>query len=201
MYQLPALKFNYDDLEPFIDEETMRVHHTKHHQTYTDKLNDALAKYPELFDKDLKTLIYQAENLLPEEIRNAVINNGGGFLNHSFFWEILGKNMNEANLPKEEMINKLITEKYGDYTEFKKQFKEKALSLFGSGWTWLCLDSSGQLEIINTNNQNLLPADKKALLTLDLWEHAYYLKYQNRRAEYVEAFFEVIDWNRVVQNI
>lgn len=197
IYEIPSLSYKYGDLEPFIDEATMRVHHTKHHQTYADKLNAVLEKYPDLQEKDLTTLIRGAEKLLLEDIQTAVINNGGGFLNHSFWWNILGKPTGENNLPAGTTIGVMIDEQYGNYEEFKKQFKDKALSLFGSGWTWLVLAEKGKLEIMNTANQNLLSKDKRAIMTLDLWEHAYYLKYQNRRTEYIDAFFQVIDWKRV----
>lgn len=199
MYEIPSLTYKYGDLEPFIDEATMRVHHTKHHQAYTDKLNTALEKYPDLKEKDLVTLIQQAEKLLPEDIRSAVVNNGGGFLNHSFWWSILGKPVDKENKPEGTTIGVMLDDQYGGYEEFKKQFKEKALGLFGSGWTWLCTSDTdaGKLEIINTANQNLLPQGKQSIIALDLWEHAYYLKYQNRRAEYVDAFFSVVDWDSV----
>lgn len=199
MYEIPSLTYKYADLEPFIDETTMRVHHTKHHQAYTDKLNVALGEQPDLFVKDLATLIRQAEKLLPENIRATVINNGGGFLNHSFWWNILGKpdEKNKDNKPDGTTIGVMIEDQYGNYEEFRKQFKEKALSLFGSGWTWLSISELGNLEIINTTNQNILPENKQAIIAVDLWEHAYYLKYQNRRTEYLDAFFHVVDWNKV----
>jgi len=197
IYEIPSLKYGYGDLEPFIDEATMRVHHIKHHQTYADKVNAALEKYPDLRENDLMMMVRQAEKILPEDIRVTIINNGGGFLNHSFWWSILGKPEDEKNLPNKTTLGVMIDNQYGSYEEFKKQFKEKALSLFGSGWTWLCTSTDGKLEIINTTNQNLLAIDKQAVLVLDLWEHAYYLKYQNRRAEYVDAFFRVVDWDNV----
>jgi len=197
MYEIPSLPYGYGDLEPYIDEETMRIHHSKHHQAYTDKLNMALEKYPELADKDLTGLIQQADKLLPEDIRLAIINNGGGYLNHSFFWSILAKPSDQDNQPQGSGIGSLIEQNFGSYADFKNKFKEKSLSLFGSGWTWLVLNSDNKLDIINTTNQNLPPAEVKILLGLDLWEHAYYLRYQNRRAEYVEAFFHVIDWKKI----
>ncbi len=200
MYEIPSLIYKYGDLEPHIDEATMRVHHTKHHQAYTDKLNAALEKYPDLQEKDLATLIYQAETMLPEDICSAVINNGGGFLNHNFWWNILGKPKDETNKPEGTTIGVMIDEQYGSYDQFKTEFKDKALGLFGAGWTWLAI-SNNKLEIINTANQNLLPSDKKALLGLDVWEHAYYLKYQNRRTEYVDAFFHIIDWKKVDEQL
>lgn len=197
IYEIPSLPYKYGELEPFIDETTMRVHHTKHHQTYADKVNAALEKYPDLLEKDLTTLIRQADKLLPEEIRGTVVNNGGGFLNHSFWWSVLGKPANKENKPDGTTIGVTIEDQYGTFDDFKEAFKDKAMGLFGSGWTWLAVNASGALEIINTANQNLLPADKQPVLLLDLWEHSYYLMYQNRRAEYIDAFFHVIDWNNV----
>lgn len=192
-YQLPSLPYDYASLEPFIDESTMRVHHDKHHQTYTDKLNVALEKYPDLAGVDLVELIRAAETKLPTDIRLAVINNGGGYLNHSFFWTVLAKPIEKENKPV-GVLAKAIDEQFGGFDQFKKKFTASALALFGSGWTWLLADPAGRLEIVNTPNQNLSPAGQTPLLVLDLWEHAYYLKYQNRRPEYVDAFWSVIDW-------
>jgi len=196
MYEIPSLPYKYGDLEPYIDEPTMRVHHTKHHQTYADKLNAALEKYPELREKDLTMLIRQASAQLPEDIRSAAVNNGGGYLNHSFFWQVLGKPADADNKPAGTTIGVMLEDQFGSYDNFRTAFKEKATGLFGSGWTWLLLDSGGKLEIVNTANQDLPPEGRKILITLDLWEHAYYLKYQNRRAEYVDAFWHVVDWKK-----
>ena len=190
-YKLPKLEFEYDALEPFIDEATMKVHHDKHHQTYLDKLNKALENYPELAKKPAEELL-KSLNKIPGEIRTAVRNNGGGYVNHSLFWIILKKDI-EFN----GKIKKLIEKDFGSFENFKKEFSEKAMSLFGSGWTWLVI-SDGKLEMANTPNQDSPLSDgKKPILALDLWEHAYYLKYQSKRAEYVEAFFNVINWEKV----
>jgi len=190
-YELPELGFEYNALEPFIDEATMRVHHDKHHQGYTDKLNKAIGSHPELFEKTAEELLENL-NVIPEDIKTAVRNNGGGYVNHNLFWEILKKDV-EIN----GKIKELIERDFGSFENFKKEFSERAMSLFGSGWTWLILDG-GKLNIVNTSNQDTpISEGKKPILTLDIWEHAYYLKYQNRRVEYVEAFFNVINWDKV----
>ena len=197
MHTLPVLQFNFDALEPYIDTETMRIHHDKHHQTYVDKLNAALDKHPELHSK---TLISLLENLdsVPEDIRTAVRNHGGGHFNHSFFWQILKINNNEE--PGEELM-KAITRDFISFDNFKKQFTEIASTQFGSGWTWLSLNGEGKLEIQSTTLQDTpIMNGGKPILGLDIWEHAYYLKYQNRRAEYVEAFWNIINWEEVKRN-
>lgn len=189
--KIENLPYEYNALEPFIDEATMKIHHDKHHQAYYYKLMKALENHPELETKTVNELL---KNLgqVPEDIRTAVKNNGGGFVNHDFFWKILKKDVKISGKIKEA-----IQVRFGSFEDFKKEFVEKAMSLFGSGWTWLILDGEN-LEIINTSNQDTPISDgKKPLLTLDLWEHAYYLKYQNRRADYVEAFFNVINWDKV----
>jgi Fe-Mn family superoxide dismutase len=191
---LPKLGYEYNSLEPFIDEKTMILHYTKHHQGYVDKLNKALEKYPKLLEKHAEELLKEISKI-PKDIRTVVVNNGGGHVNHSFFWKILKKGVN-INGEVLEAINN----SFGDFDNFKKMFKESALGLFGSGWAWLVLDKK-KLKIVTTHNQNspisegLIP-----VLGIDVWEHAYYLKYQNRRAEYVDAFFNVINWDAVNQN-
>ncbi|MCX6713078.1 MAG: superoxide dismutase [Candidatus Vogelbacteria bacterium] len=197
MYEIPNLPYKYTDLEPYFDEATMKVHQLKHHQTYADKLNAALEGHPDLAEKDLIALIRRADKDIPVEIRPTIVNNGGGYLNHSFFWEILGKPAKPDNKPDGTTIGVALEDQFGSYDDFKKKFSERALALFGSGWTWLLIDVDGKLSIENTANQNLPEEKKVALLVLDLWEHAYYLKYQNRRAEYIEAFYHVIDWKAV----
>ncbi|MDP3992015.1 MAG: superoxide dismutase, partial [Nanoarchaeota archaeon] len=174
---------------------TMEIHHTKHHQTYVDKLNKALEKYPKLQKNSAEDLIKNL-NVIPEDIRAAVKNHGGGHVNHSFFWQILKKGVE----PKGEIL-KAINKKFKGIDTFKEQFKDAATTLFGSGWAWLVVNSQGELEIIKTPNQdspitnNMVP-----VLGLDVWEHAYYLKYQNRRNEYADAFFQVINWEKVNEN-
>lgn len=195
MHTLPTLPYNYDALEPVIDAETMKLHHTKHHQTYIDKLNAALEAYPELASKSVEELIGNLETV-PEAIKKAVQNHGGGHANHSLFWTLLapaGTTSYEGS-----SAGKLIDATFGNLDEFKKQFTENALSLFGSGWVWLVKDASGQTVITKYPNQDSpLMTGAKPLLGLDVWEHAYYLKYQNRRAEYVENWFKIINWQTV----
>lgn len=191
---LPILPYAYNALEPYIDEQTMKLHHTKHHQAYVDKLNLALEQYIQLQKKPVEELIKNI-NKIPEEIRTQVRNNGGGHLNHSFFWPLLKKNVKISG-----EIEKAIRKKFGSYEKFKEEFSKSALALFGSGWTWFVLKNN-KLEIINTQNQNSpLSENMIPLLTIDVWEHAYYLKYQNRRIEYIEAFFNIINWNKVNEN-
>lgn len=194
MYEISSLKYKYSDLEPHLNEETMRIHHTKHHQTYVDKLNAALEPYPDLAKLSVGELLSDLTKV-PEAIRQAVINNGGGHFNHSFFWEIIGPN---GGKPLEQTVT-LIDRDFGNFANFEKSFKDAATKLFGSGWTWLILDKAKKLTIISTPNQDV-PLGQ-LVLAIDLWEHAYYLKYQNRRAEYIDAFFKIINWDQVEKNI
>ncbi len=198
MHKIKPLKYEYNSLEPFIDEQTMIIHHDKHYQTYIDKLNSILENYSEFQKINPKQLIKEI-NKLPEEIKISVKNFGGGIVNHDFFFRILKKNTK----PSGEIL-KRIEKKFGNYEKFKEEFSKKAAGLFGSGWTWLVLDKNNELEIINTFNQDSpLPFGMKPLITIDVWEHAYYLKYQNRRADYIENFFNVINWeevNKILKN-
>lgn len=197
MHNLPVLQYNFDALEPYIDAQTMQIHHDKHHQAYVDKLNAALDKHPELYSKSLISLL-QSLDSVPEDIRLAVRNHGGGHFNHSFFWQLLKINKDEE--PGEELMN-AINNDFGSLENFKEQFTEIASNQFGSGWTWLSLTSSGKLEIQSTPLQdNPVMKGDKPILGLDVWEHAYYLKYQNRRAEYVAAFWNIINWEEVSRN-
>ena len=191
-HELPELGYAYDSLEPFIDEQTMKIHHDKHHQGYVNKLNDVLKDYPELMDKPVLNLIREIENV-SKEIRQKVKDVGGGHLNHSFFWTIIKKG---TSIEEKEIANE-INKKFGSFEKFKEEFAQSASTLFGSGWTWLVLNNN-ELEIINTNNQES-PVSKGMipLITIDVWEHAYYLKYQNKRAEYIQNFFNVINWEEV----
>jgi Fe-Mn family superoxide dismutase len=191
-HTLPPLPYAYDALEPHIDEATMRIHHTKHHQTYVDKLNAALEKHPALFGKSVAELVRHLETV-PEDIRGAVRNHGGGHWNHTFFWESMTPGGSELN----GKLKAAIIATWGGFEEFKQAFTTSALNLFGSGWTWL-VDCDGKLEIINTPNQdNPLTSGKTVILGIDLWEHAMYLRYQNRRAEYLGAWWNVVDWRAV----
>ncbi|MFH0875689.1 MAG: superoxide dismutase [archaeon] len=190
-HTLPELDYSYNALEPFIDETTMKIHHTKHHQAYIDKLNTALDAYPELQKKEIKELLANIESV-PEKIRAAVRNHGGGHYNHSFFWKILKK----SSIPKGE-INKEIEKTFGSFDLFKTEFSNAAISIFGSGWQWLVLDK-GKLALISIQNQDSpLSLGKTPIIGLDVWEHAYYLKYQNKRADYISAFFNVINWTEI----
>jgi superoxide dismutase, Fe-Mn family len=190
-FSLPKFPYAYDALEPYIDARTMEIHYTKHHQTYVDKLNAALKGHEPLQDRSVEQLIRNL-NEIPEAIRTAVRNHGGGHANHSFFWPLLKKEVDFKG-PAPDAINK----KYGGFNQFKEQFSNVATLLFGSGWAWLTV-SRGEIEIVSTANQDSpISQGKTPILGLDVWEHAYYLKYQSRRAEYVEAFFNVIDWEKV----
>lgn len=190
-HSLPPLPYDYNALEPFIDEQTMRIHHTKHHQTYVDKLNAALSGRGEFESLKVDELLKNL-NTVPEEIRTAVRNHGGGHSNHSFFWPLLKKNISFGGA-----ISEGIIKEFGSFEKFRDDFSNRATLLFGSGWTWLTVDN-GKLEIITTPNQDSpLSLGKTPVLGLDVWEHAYYLKYQNRRPDYIKAFFEIINWEKV----
>ena len=190
-HTLPKLGYAYDALEPYIDAQTMEIHYTKHHQTYITKLDAALQGHADLEVKSAETLIADLA-AIPENIRTAVRNHGGGTANHNFFWTILAKGTTFRG-PVSEAIKK----QFGDFDQFKTQFSTAAANLFGSGWAWLVF-SNGKLEILTTPNQDSpLSAGKVPIVGLDVWEHAYYLKYQNRRPEYIEAFFKIINWNKV----
>jgi Fe-Mn family superoxide dismutase len=192
-HELPELGYSYDALEPFIDEKTMQIHHTKHHQAYVDKLNKAL-EGTGLENQSAEDLLKDIDKL-PKDKKQAIINNGGGHVNHTFFWKILKKDIK----PSDEILE-AINKKFGSFDEFKEKFKEAATTLFGSGWTWLVVSDS-EIEILQTKNQDSpLSQGKIPVLGLDLWEHAYYLKYQNKRPEYIDAFFNVINWDKVNEN-
>ena len=194
IHTLPELTYAYDALEPYIDEQTMRIHHTKHHQTYVDKLNAAIEGHDEIQKFSVVELVKQLESV-PETIRTAVRNHGGGHVNHSFFWPLLKKGVSVDG-----DVAEAINSRFGDFDKFKEEFSSAATLLFGSGWTWLVVDN-GKLDIMTTPNQDSpLSQGKTPILGLDVWEHAYYLKYQNRRPEYINAFFEVINWEKVNEN-
>ncbi len=186
-YTLPELPYAYDALEPFFDEETMHLHHDKHHQTYVNNLNAAIEKHPEFFDKTVEELVAYLDRL-PEDIRVAVRNNGGGHLNHTMFWEWLAPNAGGA--PTGDIAT-AIDEAFGSFDDFKAEFKAAATGRFGSGWAWLVLDY-GKLKVVSTANQdNPISDGQIPVLGLDVWEHAYYLKYHNVRPDYIEAFFNL----------
>lgn len=192
-FELPALPYAYDALEPVIDADTMRFHHDKHHATYVANLNKALEAHPELFERSVELLIAHL-NHLPEDIKGAVRNNGGGTYNHTLFWEMMAP---EGQTAFAGPVADKIKETFGSYEEFKKQFAAAAAGRFGSGWAWLVADGD-KLEILSTANQdNPLTEGKRPLLCLDVWEHAYYLKYQNRRVDYINEWFRIINWDFV----
>ncbi len=195
-HTLPPLPYSYDALEPYIDTKTMEIHHTKHHQAYVDKLNAALEKYPELFEKPLEELLKNT-NQVPEDIRRAVVNHGGGHLNHSLFWTIMGPNYGgEPN----GVLAKGINNTFGNFEKFKEQFTSAALGIFGSGWAWLDV-FNGKLKICTTANQNsLLMEGKIPILGIDMWEHSFYLLRQNRKSEYVDAWWNVVNWKQIEKN-
>ncbi|MGM8213718.1 superoxide dismutase [Virgibacillus sp. W0430] len=195
-FELPELPYAYEALEPTIDKETMNIHHTKHHNTYVTKLNDALEGHSNLQEKSVEDLISDLD-AVPESIRTAVRNNGGGHANHSLFWKTLSPN--GGGEPSGELAEK-INSKFGSFDKFKEQFEAAAAGRFGSGWAWLALNN-GEIEIMSTPNQDSpLMEGKTPLLGLDVWEHAYYLKYQNRRPEYAKAFWDVVNWAEVEKN-
>lgn len=193
MFKLPKLPYAYNALEPHIDEQTMRIHHEKHHGGYVEKLNLALEGHADLQERQIEDLI---KNLgkIPTDIRTAVQNNGGGHLNHSLFWKILSPS--GGRKPGGD-LKKNIETVFGSFDSFKEKFTEAALTRFGSGWAWLVI-AKGKLEILSTANQDSpLSLGKTPILGLDVWEHAYYLKYQNRRSDYIEAWWNVVNWQEV----
>lgn len=190
--QFGELPYSYDSLEPFIDKETMTVHHTKHHRAYYDNFIKAIIG-TSLEEKSVTEILKDLSSL-PEDKKQAIINNGGGYFNHNFFWDIMTPTSNKKPL---DLLEKEIIASFESFENFKAKFKEKALTLFGSGWVWLVLNKEGKLEIIQTRNQDsALSLGLKPILALDVWEHAYYLKYQNKRADYVDAFWNVVNWKQ-----
>ncbi|MCY7151348.1 superoxide dismutase SodA [Streptococcus gallolyticus subsp. gallolyticus] len=191
---LPKLPYAYDALEPYIDTETMTIHHDKHHATYVANVNAALEKHPEI-GEDLEALLADVDSI-PADIRQAVINNGGGHLNHALFWELLSPEKQEPTV----QVLAAIEEAFGSFDEFKAAFTQAATTRFGSGWAWLVVNENGKLEVLSTANQDTPISQGKApILALDVWEHAYYLKYRNVRPDYIKAFFDVINWEKVAE--
>ncbi|MCS6993299.1 MAG: superoxide dismutase [Anaerolineales bacterium] len=192
-FTLPPLPYAYEALEPFIDAQTMNIHHTKHHQAYITNLNAALEKHPELGSWSLDDLLIRL-NEVPEDIRTAVRNHGGGHWNHDMFWQIMAPN---AGGEPGGALAKAIEADFGSFASFKAEFEKAAMGRFGSGWAWL-VERGDKLAVVSTANQdNPLTDGLKPLLGIDVWEHAYYLKYQNRRAEYVSAWWNVVNWEAV----
>jgi len=193
-FQLPELGYATDALEPHIDGRTMEIHHGKHHQAYTNNLNAALEHHPELHGHSGEQLLGRLAEL-PEGIRAAVRNNGGGFVNHKLFWEIMAPG--GSNRPTEEMSD-LLSESFGSFDEFKQSFSGAAATQFGSGWAWLVVDPDGKLQVMATANQDSpISCNCVPILGVDVWEHAYYLNYQNRRPDYLDAFWNVVNWSEV----
>ena len=194
-FKLPDLPYSFDALEPVIDAKTMEVHHDKHHATYVNNLNKAVENYPEWASKSIEDLMIHLKEV-PEEIRTAVRNNGGGHYNHSLFWKMMAPGGTTGL--KGALLDK-IHESFGSLDEFKKQFAAAATGRFGSGWAWLVVDGD-KLAVVSSANQDCpLSEGKKPILCLDVWEHAYYLKYQNRRADYVDNFFQVVNWDYMAE--
>jgi len=192
-HSVPPLPYDYTALEPHIDEQTMRIHHDKHHAAYVNNLNAALEKHPELAGKSVEDLV-KGINTVPEDIRGAVRNNGGGHINHTMFWEIMGPGKGGEPTGR---IGDAIKSSFGDFEKFKAQMNDAGVKRFGSGWAWL-IDAGGKLTIESTANQDSpLMEGKKPILGVDVWEHAYYLKYQNRRPDYLAAWWNVVDWMEV----
>ena len=192
-HSLPPLPYDYNALEPHIDEQTMRIHHDKHHAAYVNNLNAALEKHPELAGKSVEDLV-KGINSIPDDIKAAVRNNGGGHINHTMFWEIMGPGKGGAPTGA---IGEAITSTFGDFEKFKTQLNDAGVKRFGSGWAWL-IDVGGKLVIESTANQDSpLMEGKKPILGVDVWEHAYYLKYQNRRPDYLAAWWNVVNWDAV----
>ncbi len=193
-HELPKLPYSYDALEPHIDARTMEIHHTKHHQAYVTNLNAALDKHPELHKKSLEDLL-TGINTVPEDIRGAVRNNGGGHLNHSMFWTLMKKG--GGGEPKGELAD-AIKSSFEGFSQFKEKVTQAGMTRFGSGWAWLVIDKAGKLAITSTANQdNPIMEGQKPILGVDVWEHAYYLKYQNLRKNYLDAWWNTLNWEEI----
>lgn len=194
MHTLPQLPYSYDALEPYIDAKTMEIHHTKHHQSYIDKLNAALESHSDLQQKSVEDLLKEIDSI-PNDIKTAVQNHGGGHANHSLFWTVIGP---QADSEPSGTLAETIKATFGSFDDFKQKFNDAAAGRFGSGWAWVVVTHSGDLEIYNTPNQDSpYMQGHTPILGLDVWEHAYYLKYQNKRPEYIDAFWNVVNWEEV----
>jgi Fe-Mn family superoxide dismutase len=194
-FTVPKLPYDFDALEPYIDAKTMEIHHDRHHKAYVDNLNKALAGNDELLSKPIEEILRNLKSL-PEKIQTAVRNNGGGHANHSMFWEIMGPK--KGGKPNGELA-KAIDDAFGSFDKFQEQLSQAAITRFGSGWGWLVVDQ-GKLKVLSTGNQNTpLSKGQTPILGIDVWEHAYYLKYQNKRADYVKAWWNVVNWDNVAE--
>lgn len=195
-HMLPKLLYAFDALEPYMDAKTVEIHYSKHHQGYCDKLNIALEKHPALFDKDVEELLVNLDSV-PLDIRTAVRNFGGGFVNHNLFWECMGSK--SSGVPHGKILNTIVKD-FGSFDEFRKQFTASAVGLFGSGYTWLVV-SDGKLEIINTKDQDSpISLGKKPVLVIDVWEHSYYVKHFWNRVEYINDWWQLVNWSQVEKN-
>jgi superoxide dismutase, Fe-Mn family len=194
-FTLPPLPYPEDALEPYIDKQTMQIHHDKHHGTYVTNLNKALESAPDLQNKSIEELLANNLASIPENIKTAVRNNGGGHANHSLFWKLMKQNGGGSPTGK---IQDVITSTFNSFDNFKEKFNAAATGRFGSGWAWLVQEGSGKFDILSTANQDSpLMEGKTPIVGLDVWEHAYYLKYQNRRPEYISAWWNVVNWDEV----
>lgn len=195
-FKLPELPYDYNALEPYMDAKTMEVHHDKHHAGYTAKLNAALEKYPKFYEMDITDILSDLSKV-PEDVRTAVRNNGGGYYHHNLWWEQF--NPGKGGAPTGSLA-KALDAAFGSFDGFKEKMSASAVGLFGSGWAWLCKDSAGKLVVSSTPNQDSpVSMGLTPLLGIDVWEHAYYLKYQNRRNEFVENFWNMVDWDAVAK--
>lgn len=196
-FQLPDLPYDYNALEPFMDARTMEIHHGKHHATYTAKLNQALEKFPQFYDLDIVTILRDLTQL-PEQVRTAVRNHGGGYYHHNLWWQQF--NPRKGGQPTGSLAA-AFNDTFGSFEGFKEKMNAAAMGIFGSGWAWLCKDAAGKLLITTTPNQDSPVSQAlQPLLTIDVWEHAYYLKYQNRRNEFVDDFWNMLDWEKIAAN-
>ena len=195
-FEVKPLNYSYDALEPYIDKETMMIHHDKHYKNYVDKLNNAIKKDPNLYSYNLEDLLTNLDSI-PENISQAIKNNGGGVYNHEFFFNIM---TNKKTSPSKE-LKKAIDRDFVSFEKFKNEFKEAALDVFGSGWAWLVSDKDGNLSIIKTSNQDSpITLNLTPIIGIDVWEHAYYLRYQNNRSNYIDNWFNVINWDKALSN-
>jgi len=192
MFTLPKLDYEYDALEPYIDRLTMEIHHTKHHQAYTNNLNDILKDYPDLQTMNIEDILRDV-SVIPENIRGKVVNNGGGYYNHNLFWKYIGPKKTTPSNSFQELIDST----FGSVDILKEKFSTAAINHFGSGWAWLVLDNNS-LKILSTPNQNNpISNGKTPIFGIDVWEHAYYLKYQNKRSDYINAWWNVVNWDYI----
>ena len=196
-YKLPKLPYEYDSLEPYIDAKTVEIHYTRHHQAYLDKLNKAIEGKGEFEGKSVEEILRNI-GAVSDDIKQIVINNGGGYVNHSLFWEIMAPAGKGVGGEPSGALAEAINSRFGSFEDFKNKFSDAAATRFGSGWAWLVVNSSGELEVMSTANQDSpLMQGKTPILGLDVWEHAYYLNYQNKRPDYINAWWNVVNWERV----